>query len=385
MTAPASLLKTPFASAHNALLGRMVPFAGYSLPLHYADGLLAEHCWTREQAGLFDVSHMGPAFLRLAKRSGHGEADHRQIARLVEPLICADLQGLRPGELRYSLILNEEGGILDDIIIGRPPDPALQGSLYLVVNAGTKENDFSLLADRLGRAVRIERRDDWGLLALQGPQAADVIDSLCPGASQLSFMRFASFCPQGEPFWVSRSGYTGEDGFEILIPPGAALAVWDALLADARVRAVGLGARDSLRLEAGLPLYGHDLDASISPIEAGLAFAVSRRRRDTGDLPGQARLTREMRQGPKRLRVGLRVLEGAPAREGAVIARDGESVGIVTSGGFSPTLAAPIAMGFLPPNLVNPATRLDVIVRGRVQPAKLVPLPFVSHRYVRLA
>ena len=385
MTATAPLLKTPFTAAHIALGGRMVPFAGYSMPLQYPAGLLAEHRWTREQAGLFDVSHMGPAFLHLAAPTGNGETDHRQIARLVEPLICADLQGLRPGELRYSMILNEEGGILDDILIGRPSDPALQGSLYLVVNAGTKEDDFALLTSRLGSAVIIERRDDWGLLALQGPHAADIIENLCPGASQLSFMRFVSFHQRDEPFWISRSGYTGEDGFEILIPPGAAMAVWDTLLGDEHVRPVGLGARDSLRLEAGLPLYGHDLGPGISPIEAGLGFAVSRKRRSAGDLPGQARIARELAEGPGRIRVGLRVLEGAPAREGAVIAWNGESVGIVTSGGFSPTLAAPIAMGFVPPALATPAAHLDVIVRDRAQPVQLVPLPFVPHRYVRQA
>jgi len=375
--------KTPLSSAHEALGARIAPFAGYAMPLHYPTGVLTEHRWTRAHAGLFDVSHMGVAFVQLDRRSPDAEADHRRLAELIEPLVCGDLRALRPGELRYSLLLNETGGIVDDLLIGRPTDPAQQGSLFLVVNAATKECDFALIAETLGGAVQVDRRDPWGMMALQGPEAAPVLEAMCPGVSELGFMQFAPHEWREQSILISRSGYTGEDGFEILLSPAVAPSFWNALLEDARVRPVGLAARDSLRLEAGLPLYGHDLGPETSPIEAGLGFAVHRRRRDAGNLRGHARLACELAQGPSRIRVGLRVLEGAPAREGAVIARDGEPVGVVTSGGFSPTLGIPIAMGFVPPSLSAPATRLEVVVRDRAQAAEVVPLPFVPHRYVR--
>jgi len=375
--------KTPLSFAHEALGARIAPFAGYAMPLHYPSGVLAEHRWTRTHAGLFDVSHMGVAFVQLDRGSPDAEVDYRRLAELIEPLVCGDLHALRPGELRYSLLLNETGGIVDDLLVGRPSGPLLQGSLLLVVNAATKERDFALIAETLGDAVQIDWRDPWGMMALQGPEAASVLEAMCPGVSELGFMQFAPRDWRGQSIWVSRSGYTGEDGFEILVPPDAAPSFWDALLQDARVRPVGLAARDSLRLEAGLPLYGHDLGPDTSPIEAGLGFAVHRRRREAGNLRGHARLAHERAEGPSRIRVGLRVLEGAPAREGAVIARDGEPVGVVTSGGFSPTLGIPIAMGFVPPSLSASGTRLEVIVRDRAQAAEVVPLPFVPHRYVR--
>jgi len=353
------------------------------MPLHYPTGVLAEHRWTRAHAGLFDVSHMGVAFVQLDRRSPDADADHRRLAELIEPLICGDLRALRPGELRYSLLLNETGGVIDDLLVGRPIGSLLQGSLILVVNAATKEGDFALIAETLGDAVQIDRCDPWGMMALQGPEAAPVLEALCPGVSELGFMQFAPRDWREHSILVSRSGYTGEDGFEILLPPDITPSFWDALLEDARVRPAGLAARDSLRLEAGLPLYGHDLGPDTSPIEAGLGFAVHRRRREAGNLRGHARLAHERAEGPSRIRVGLRVLEGAPAREATVIARDGEPVGVVTSGGFSPTLGIPIAMGFVPPSLSAPGTRLEVVVRGRAQAAEVAPLPFVPHRYVR--
>lgn len=368
---------------HIALGGRMVGFAGYSLPVQYRAGILAEHNWTREHAGLFDVSHMGPAFLTLVRPSGDPEADHAEIARLVEPLVTADIAGLKPGQLRYSLLLNEQGGTLDDLMIGRPARTEEAGSLYLVVNAATKDADFALIAEMVGDRARLTRAGDRALIALQGPEAAAVIGGLLPEAAALGFMRHAPFGWQGAAFVVARSGYTGEDGFEILAPADKAAPLWDALLADERVRPAGLGARDSLRLEAGLPLYGHELDETVSPIEAGLGFAVSKRRREAGDLRGNDRLLREAAGTLSRLRVGL-LVEGAPAREGASIL-DAEStlVGVVTSGGFSPTLKRAIAMGFVPPELATPGTRLGVAVRGREQPAVVTTLPFVPHRYFR--
>ena len=379
------LKSTPLHEAHAALGGRMVPFAGYAMPVQYPDGILKEHAWTRGHAGLFDVSHMGPAVLSLAGRTGDGEADHAAVAAIAETLVCGDLQGLKPGKLRYTLLLNPEGGIVDDLIVGRPAEPGRQGELWLVVNAGTKDGDFTRLQAAAGRSARLARADDAALVALQGPEAEAVLAGLVPGASDLGFMSFARLPFEDAELVVSRCGYTGEDGFEILVPSGIATAFWTALLADERVRPIGLGARDSLRLEAGLPLYGHDLDETVSPIEAGLAFAVSKRRRAAGDFPGAARILADLKDGAARVRAGL-LVDGAPAREGAeIVMPDGWPVGHVTSGGFSPTLGRPIAMGFLPPEQAQPGTELGVVVRGRVQPAVVAALPFVPHRYVRKA
>jgi aminomethyltransferase len=356
------------------------------MPVQYETGILKEHQWTRAHAGAFDVSHMGPAFLELAARSGDLEADHAAVAALIEPLICGDIAGLKRGQLRYTLLLNEDGGIIDDLMIGRPTADAEQGSLYLVVNAGTKEGDFALISAAVGPAASLTRADDRALIALQGPEAEAVLETVLPGAASLPFMHFGWMDLGGVPLAVSRSGYTGEDGFEILAPAQAANELWSRLLADPRVLPIGLGARDSLRLEAGLPLYGHDADETTSPIETALAFAVSKKRLKVGRMRGAARLAAELAGKLARVRVGLRVLAGAPAREGAEIAdADGVVVGRVTSGGFSPTLGAPIAMGFVPPALSSPGTRLCVIVRGRAQGAEVTALPFVVQRYRRAA
>jgi aminomethyltransferase len=362
----------------------MVPFGGYDMPVHYRDGVLKEHLWTREHAGAFDVSHMGPAFLTLAEKSGDPEADHHAIAAITEPLVCGDIRGLKPGQLRYTLLLNDQGGLIDDLMIGRPARPDRQGMLYIVVNAATKVGDFALFEAAAAGKASLTRADDRGLIALQGPEAAQVLGAILPEAAELGFMQFRRVEHQGHGLVVSRSGYTGEDGFEILVPAVIAEAFWSQLLADARVRPIGLGARDSLRLEAGLPLYGHDADETVSPIEASLAFAVSRRRLKAQDFPGAARIAAEAAGDLKRVRVGLKVLQGAPAREGAVIASAaGVEVGLVTSGGFAPSLSAPIAMGFVPPALSAPGTALSVLVRGKAQPAEVTALPFVPHRYLR--
>jgi aminomethyltransferase len=306
------------------------------------------------------------------------------VAAAIEPLVSGDIAGLKPGQLRYTLLLNEAGGILDDLMIGRPLDAQFQGRLYIVVNAGGKEADFRLIEDAVEDRGRLIRADDGALIALQGPEAAMVLAPLLPEAADLTFMNFGRLPFEGRQLRVARSGYTGEDGFEILAPAPVAGALWARLLIDERVRPIGLGARDSLRLEAGLPLYGHDLDESVSPVEAGLAFAVSKKRLKAGRMRGATRIARELAEGPARLRVGLRVLEGAPAREGAaILGPDGDRVGIVTSGGFSPTLGEPIAMGFLPPALAGVGTRVSVDVRGRRQGAEVVAMPFVPHRYHR--
>ena len=379
-----ALKTTPLTDAHRALGARMVEFAGYAMPVQYPDGVLKEHLWTRAHCGLFDVSHMGPAFLRLTRPSGDPEADHAAIAALLEPLVCGDLKGLKRGQLRYTLLLNSHGGILDDLMVGRPAADA--GVLQLVVNAGTKEADFALIAAHVGGAAELIRADDQALIAVQGPEAEAVTAALLPAAAPLSFMTLTPSEFEGERVVISRSGYTGEDGFEILVPAVVARRFWDRLLADERARPIGLGARDSLRLEAGLPLYGHDLDPTISPIEASLDFAVSRRRLKAEDFPGAARAIGELAGRLERRRVGLRVLEGAPAREGAEIADEaGAVVGVVTSGGFSPSLSAPIAMGYAPPALAEPGASLSVIVRGKRQAAQVVAMPFVPHRYRRKA
>ncbi len=380
---------TPLHKAHLAAGARMVPFAGYDMPVQYKDGVLKEHLWTREHAGAFDVSHMGPAFLTLNDKSGNDrsgdpDADHAAVAAIAETLVCGDIRGLKPGQLRYTLLLNEAGGLIDDLMIGRPSRADRQGMLYIVVNAATKDADFARFeAAATGRAT-LTRADDHGLIALQGPEAAAVLGSVLPEAAELGFMQFRRVEHEGQRLVVSRSGYTGEDGFEILVPPDMAEPFWSRLLADGRVRPIGLGARDSLRLEAGLPLYGHDADETVSPIEANLAFAVSKRRLKAQDFPGAARIAAEAAGELKRVRVGLKVLQGAPAREGAPIAdAAGAEVGIVTSGGFAPSLSAPIAMGFVPPALAAPGTALNVIVRGKAQAAEVTALPFVPHRYLR--
>ncbi|MFG1420863.1 glycine cleavage system aminomethyltransferase GcvT [Roseixanthobacter liquoris] len=371
------LLKTPLHGAHAALGARLVPFAGYDMPVQYRDGILAEHGWTRTHAGLFDVSHMGQA-----KLVG---PDHATTAAALEALIPADILNLKPGRQRYSQLLADDGGILDDLMVTRPGAPEEDGTLLLVVNAAGKEADYAHIAARLPADVRLERLDDRALLALQGPQAAAVLARHAPEGAALDFMAAGPATFDGIPVHVSRSGYTGEDGFEISIPEGSAVTVWNTLLAEPEVKPIGLGARDSLRLEAGLCLYGHDIDPTTSPVEAALVWSIQKRRREGGGFPGAGRIQRELAEGPARMRIGLRLEGRAPAREGAEIAKDGTVVGTVTSGGFAPTLNAPIAMGYVPPALAAPGTVLDILVRGKALPATVVTFPFVAQRYVRKA
>ncbi|MDO8359859.1 MAG: glycine cleavage system aminomethyltransferase GcvT [Devosia sp.] len=377
---------------HVRLGGRMVPFSGYSLPVQYPTGIIAEHKWTREHAGLFDVSHMGPSWVTYTgdagviaastfrEEGGYAHGNYSELAALIEQLVCGDIANLKPNQLRYTLLLNDEGGTIDDLMVGR----ANVGEAYVIVNAGTKEDDFALIQGALGGVARLTRLDDHALLALQGPEAVEVLRGIIPGVDRLGFMTFETF-RWDDLVTVSRSGYTGEDGFEILVPPQLASKFWNALLADPRVKPIGLGARDSLRLEAGLPLYGHDLDETVSPTEAGLNFAISKRRREAADFPGAARILREFAGDLSRIRVGLFV-EGAPAREGAeILDASGAAIGRVTSGGFAPSLNRAIALGFVPPASSAPGTKLQVSVRGRLQPAEVTLLPFVPHRYVRKA
>lgn len=357
------LLKTPLNDAHLARGARMTPFAGYAMPVQYADGVMKEHLWTRQHAGLFDVSHMGQARLAPAAAGVLDRLTPGRFDRLA-------------GRQRYTVLLDDAGGILDDLMVGDPGDGR---GLFLVVNASRKTDDFALIRGALAAPADLEELPDRALLALQGPEAASVLSALMPDSAD---MRFMDVRTTGRTI-VSRSGYTGEDGFEISVPSAEAGALWERLLTDPRVRPAGLGARDSLRLEAGLPLYGHDIDETVSPVEAGLAFAIAPARRAAPDFPGAARIARELEAGPARVRVGL-LVEGAPAREGAEVeSSDGQVVGRITSGGFSPSLGRPIAMAYAPPGLATPGTSLLAVVRGRRQPAVVTALPFVPHRYAR--
>ncbi|MDQ3560372.1 MAG: glycine cleavage system aminomethyltransferase GcvT [Pseudomonadota bacterium] len=374
-TEPGELQRTPLHDLHVEIGGRMVPFAGYSMPVQY-EGILAEHRWTREHAGLFDVSHMGQALLT--------GPDHDTTARALEALIPADILGLRPGRQRYSQLTSENGGILDDLMVTRPAAPEEDGTLLLVVNAGTKETDYAHLAAGLGGPVRLLVEDGLALLALQGPKAADVLKRLAPEVAELAFMSARRTKIAGVEAHVSRSGYTGEDGFEISVDDKHAADLWRLLIDQPEVKPIGLGARDSLRLEAGLCLHGHDIDATTSPVEAGLAWSIQKRRRQEGGFPGAERILRELSEGPSRKRGGIRPEGRAPIREGAeLFGPGGTPIGKVTSGGFGPTLNAPVAMGYVAAPYAEPGTKIVVSSRRGEEPAEIAPLPFIPPRYVR--
>ncbi len=369
----ASLKTTPLNALHKELGARMVPFAGYEMPVQYPAGIIAEHSHTRAAAGLFDVSHMGQAVL-------HGG----DPAAAFERLVPGDITGLAPGAMRYSLLLNKEGGILDDLMVTRPGEPGSQDQIYLVVNAACKDDDFAHIGEQLQGEATLERADDRALLALQGPQAAAVLARLAPAADELVFMRAAAMTLDGVDCYVSRAGYTGEDGFEISLPADAADALARRLLGEPEVEPVGLGARDSLRLEAGLCLYGHDIDTTTTPVEAALMWAVAKRRRESADFPGAAIILDQLKGGAARRRVGLLPEGRAPVREGAAISdNDGNEIGRITSGGHSPTLGRPIAMGYVATAFAEPGTEVQADLRGRPLTAAVAALPFVEHRYYR--
>jgi aminomethyltransferase len=370
------LLETPLAGLHRELGAKMVPFAGYSMPVQYPLGILSEHNWTRASAGLFDVSHMGQAVLV--------GPDHATTARALEALTPGEFQALAPGRIRYTLLTTPEGGIIDDLMVTRPADPAEDGRLTLVVNAGRKAIDYAHIAANLPEGVRLEVADDLALLALQGPKAAEVLARHSTDTAAMGFMTAIRTAIDGVDCHVSRSGYTGEDGYEISVAADRAEALVRALLAEPEVEPIGLGARDSLRLEAGLCLYGHDIDEATSPGEADLGFAIAKRRRAEGGFPGHSRILSELADGPARLRVGIKPEGRAPAREGTEI-RDatGAEIGIVTSGGFGPTAGGPVAMGYVPAEYAAIGTPLTLVVRGKDLAASVVALPFVPHRYFR--
>ena len=360
----APLKRTPLYDLHVARGARMVAFAGYEMPVQYPAGIIAEHVHTRTQAGLFDVSHMGQA--RLSGVS---------VDRALETRVPGDLIVLGNGRMRYTLLLNDSGGIIDDLMVTRVGD-----TLSLVVNAACKDTDFAHLRSNLGRVAVLDVFDDRALLALQGPAAAAVLARHIPG---IATMPFLSGTAVGDLF-VTRSGYTGEDGFEISLPDAQAVEWAEKLLAEPEVAPIGLGARDTLRLEAGLCLYGHDIDETTNPIEAGLAWTIGKRRRGDADFPAAQAILEQLKEGPSRRRVGILPDGRAPARDGTVITDlSGDPLGIVTSGGFGPSLGGPIAMGYVATEHAAPGTALNLVVRDVPRPARVVPMPFVATRYYR--
>ena len=361
----------PLDGWHRARGGRMVPFAGYQMPVQY-EGVMPEHLWTRAHAGLFDVSHMGQLLLA-------GDDAAADVAGALETLLPGAIRALGEGRMRYSLLLADDGGILDDLMVTRRAD-----GFYLVVNGATKWDDIAHIHEALPDDVTLNHMDEQALLALQGPEAVTALARLAPGVERLGFMTAGAFTLAGIEAWISRSGYTGEDGFEISLPAAAAERIATLLCEQPEVKPVGLGARDSLRLEAGLPLYGHDLDAGTTPVAAGLGFALSPRRREAGGYPGHARIALELAGGAIVKRVGLMIDGRQPVREGAlVLDAQGNQVGRVTSGGFAPSLGRPIAMAYVPTALATLHAEVTLESRGKLFQATVAALPFVPHRYVR--
>ena len=376
-TADRPLRKTPLHSLHAELGARMVPFAGYDMPVQFPDGIIAEHLHTRADAGLFDVSHMGQAFLV--------GSSHEETAAALEALCPGDFLSLAPGQQRYSQFLDENGGILDDLMVTRSADPAEDGVLMLIVNAGRKMADFLLLAERLPHSIKLILADHRALLALQGPKAAHVLSGFNEAVLAMPFMSAQSLRLGALDAHVSRSGYTGEDGYEISLHASKAEAFARALLAHEAVKPIGLGARDSLRLEAGLCLHGHDIDTTTTPAEAALLWSISKRRREAGGFPGDERLRLQIAHGAPRKRVGIRPDGKQPVREGAEIrSAAGALLGTVTSGGFGPSVGGPVAMGYVEAAHTAVGTPLHLMVRGRALEAKVAALPFSPHRYHRM-
>lgn len=364
----AGLAVTPLDALHRALGAKMAAFAGYDMPIQYPDGVMTEHRRCRESAALFDVSHMGQVRLTGADR----------VAAL-EALVPGDIAILKPGRTRYSVFTNDRGGILDDLMITNAGD-----HLFLVINAACKDADIAHLRARLRGDVALEVLDDRALIALQGPAAAKVLARLAPEAAEMTFMSSRTLTLDGQGCFVTRSGYTGEDGYEISVPAGAAPALAERLLAVPEVAPAGLGARDSLRLEAGLCLYGSDIDTTTTPIEADLAWVVNKRRRAEGGFPGAAVILDQLAQGAPRKRVGILPQGKAPARAGTpILDGEGTEIGVITSGGFGPSAEGPVALGYVPTALATPGCQVQLLVRGTPRPAMVTALPFVPHRYHR--
>ena len=362
------LNRTALHDLHVELGGKLVEFGGYEMPVQYPAGIIAEHQHTRDKASLFDVSHMGQA--RLAGKTA---------AVALESLVCGDVQALRPNRMRYTLFTNADGGILDDLMVTR-----LDDGLFVVVNAACKQADIAHMRAGLGGGVTVVPLADQGLLALQGPAAADVLSRFAVDCRAMPFMSAARLPIDGIVCLVTRSGYTGEDGFEISVPGGSAEALARRLLDEPEVEPAGLGARDSLRLEAGLCLYGHDIDTETTPVEAGLSWAIGKRRRAEGGFPGAELIRAQLAAGPARKRVGIRPEGRVLARQHTKIANAaGQEIGAVTSGGFGPSVGGPVAIGYVRRSEAAPETEVSVLVRGNPRPARVAALPFVAHRYYR--
>lgn len=367
-----NLLKTPLYDLHMEFGARMVPFAGYAMPVQYSSGIMQEHLHTRAQAGLFDVSHMGQVLLKGA-----------DVIAALESIVPVDVAALEVNKQTYALFTNAAGGILDDLIITRWGED----ELFLVFNAACKQQDLAHLRDHIGAAA-VTELSDRALLAVQGPAAKDVLAELAPTSSELVFMSACKTDIDGIECYLTRSGYSGEDGFEISVPATHADVLARRLLAYEQVEAIGLGARDSLRLEAGLCLYGHDLRPDTTPIEAALLWSISKSRRPggtkAGGYLGADVIEQQLADGVARKRVGLLAQGRAPVREGAeLVDAGGKTVGKVTSGGFGPTLAAPVAMGYVDINAASVGTELNALVRGKRLPLSVAKMPFVAQRYHR--
>lgn len=374
MDAQATLKRTPLFDLHISLGGKMVPFAGYEMPVQYPAGIIKEHLHTRASAGLFDIAHMGQIWIE-------GGADIREK---VEAVVPGDLRDLAPGAIRYSFLLNEQGGVLDDLMITRPRSPDEQHKLFVIVNASCKEQDFERFK-KLLPDMRVTMLTDRALIALQGPKAAEVLARFCGGVQKLKFMQADNYEIKGVGLcYISRSGYTGEDGYEISVPNATVRAFCEMLLEQPEVMPIGLGARDSLRLEAGLSLYGHELDTTTTPVEADLMWAISKRRRAEGGYVGAAVIQQQLAEGTKRKRVAIRPEGRALAREQTEIQnQDGVKIGVVTSGGFGPSVDGPVALGYVDVAYAKLDTPVSLLVRGKPLPARIVSLPFVPHRYFR--
>ena len=382
------LLKTALHAQHVELGAKMVGFAGYDMPVQYPLGVLGEHLHTREKCGLFDVSHMGQCFLSA------DDGTFETAAKALEQLVPADIQSLKPGQQRYTQFLNKSGGILDDLMVSRLGLKGHEHQLYLVVNAGCKAADFKHLEKHLPSDVKLGIKDDvLSLIALQGPRAVHVLSCFNEAVEELSFMTHTDIelsNIEGGPLYahISRSGYTGEDGFEISAKHADMVRLWRELMVYDDVEAVGLGARDSLRLEAGLCLYGHDIDKTTSPIEAGLIWSIQKNRREGGNYHGAKRIEREIKNKPSRRLVGILPEGRAPAREGTEIQDEqGNKIGEITSGGFGPSTrdggGGPIAMGYVERKFSKSGKKLNLIIRGKARPATVAKLPFVAHNYFR--
>jgi aminomethyltransferase len=374
-----NLRQTPLYALHGACGGKMVPFAGYAMPVQFAPGVLKEHLYTRASAGLFDVSHMG----QIALRAKSGKVE--DAARALERLVPQDILAIAPNRQRYAQFTNETGGILDDLMVANFGD-----HLFLVVNAACKAEDEAHLRKHLADTCIIEPLTDRALIALQGPKAATVLAKHAPDVASMAFMDAGPRKVMGLDCFISRSGYTGEDGYEISIPAKDAEALAKALLADPAVLPIGLGARDSLRLEAGLCLYGHDIDTTTTPVEAGLNWSIQKSRRSggarAGGFPGADTILKQFETGTSRRRVGIKPEGRAPVRENAPLFADatsGEQIGVVTSGGFGPSVNGPVAMGYVPAALAADGTQLFAEVRGQRLPVRIAPLPFSPHSYKR--